>query len=103
MSNGSQFWPSSTSRHSIRTDAANFEVSFVVGQTGSRNVTGIIVEWNGMLNWVTELILIFYRQTHDDYRGLERAKEAMVDVAQYTNEVKRDSEHLVVIQKVKVS
>lgn len=44
----------------------------------------------------------FYLQTHDDYRGLERAKEAMVDVAQYTNEVKRDSEHLVVIQKVKV-
>lgn len=41
-------------------------------------------------------------QSHDDYRGLERAKEAMVDVAQYTNEVKRDSEHLVVIQKVKV-
>lgn len=26
----------------------------------------------------------------------------MVDVAQFTNEVKRDSEHLVVIQKVKV-
>lgn len=41
--------------------------------------------------------------THDDYRGLERAKEAMIDVAQYTNEVKRDSEHLVVIQKVRVS
>lgn len=40
---------------------------------------------------------------HDDYRGLERAKEAMVDVAQFTNEVKRDSEHLVVIQKVKES
>lgn len=40
--------------------------------------------------------------THEDYRGLERAKEAMVDVAQYTNEVKRDSEHLVVIQKVRV-
>uniref|UniRef100_A0A336LIL2 CSON005630 protein n=1 Tax=Culicoides sonorensis TaxID=179676 RepID=A0A336LIL2_CULSO len=41
--------------------------------------------------------------THEDYRGLERAKEAMVDVAQYTNEVKRDSEHLTVIQKVKES
>lgn len=27
----------------------------------------------------------------------------MVDVAQYTNEVKRDSEHLMVIQKVKES
>ncbi|XP_058832580.1 protein vav isoform X2 [Topomyia yanbarensis] len=39
--------------------------------------------------------------SHDDFRGLERAKEAMVDVAQYSNEVKRDSEHLVVIQKVK--
>lgn len=42
-------------------------------------------------------------QTHEDYRGLERAKEAMVDVAQFINEVKRDSEHLVVIQKVRVS
>lgn len=41
--------------------------------------------------------------THEDYRGLERAKEAMVDVAQFTNEVKRDSEHLVVIQKVRES
>lgn len=27
----------------------------------------------------------------------------MVDVAQYINEVKRDSDHLVIIQKVKVS
>lgn len=44
-----------------------------------------------------------YWQTHEDYRGLERAKEAMVDVAQFINEVKRDSEHLVVIQKVGVS
>lgn len=42
-------------------------------------------------------------QTHEDYRGLERAKEAMVDVAQFINEVKRDSEHLDIIQKVKVS
>uniref|UniRef100_A0A182IWV8 Uncharacterized protein n=1 Tax=Anopheles atroparvus TaxID=41427 RepID=A0A182IWV8_ANOAO len=41
--------------------------------------------------------------THEDFRGLERAKEAMVDVAQYSNEVKRDSEHLIVIQKVKES
>lgn len=42
-------------------------------------------------------------QTHEDYRGLERAKEAMVDVAQYINEVKRDSEHMDIIQKVRVS
>ncbi|XP_055301018.1 protein vav isoform X2 [Sitodiplosis mosellana] len=39
--------------------------------------------------------------THEDYRGLERAKEAMVDVAQYINEVKRDSEHLDIIQKIR--
>lgn len=42
-------------------------------------------------------------QTHEDYRGLERAKEAMVDVANYINEMKRDSEHLELIQKVRVS
>ncbi|XP_052857921.1 protein vav isoform X1 [Drosophila gunungcola] len=40
---------------------------------------------------------------HDDYRSLERAKEAMIDVSQYINEVKRDSDHLVIIQKVKDS
>lgn len=34
---------------------------------------------------------------------MERAKEAMVDVAQYINEVKRDSEHMDIIQKVRVS
>lgn len=42
-------------------------------------------------------------QTHEDYRGIERAKEAMVDVAQYINEVKRDTEHVDIIQKVRVS
>lgn len=51
--------------------------------------------------WTFKLFAFSYLQTHEDYRGLERAKEAMVDVAQYTNEVKRDSEHLMVIQKVK--
>ncbi|KAH8291651.1 hypothetical protein KR018_010119 [Drosophila ironensis] len=40
---------------------------------------------------------------HEDYRSLERAKEAMIDVSQYINEVKRDSDHLVIIQKVKDS
>ncbi|XP_067639293.1 protein vav [Eurosta solidaginis] len=40
---------------------------------------------------------------HEDYRALERAKEAMIDVSQYINEVKRDSDHLVIIQKVKDS
>ncbi|XP_028158847.1 protein vav isoform X2 [Ostrinia furnacalis] len=40
---------------------------------------------------------------HEDFRGLERAKEAMVDVAQYINEVKRDSEVLVLLAKVQES
>lgn len=44
----------------------------------------------------------FLFQTHEDYRGLERAKEAMVDVAQHANEVKRDSEHLIIIQHAMV-
>ncbi|XP_017852523.1 protein vav isoform X2 [Drosophila busckii] len=42
-------------------------------------------------------------QLHEDYRSLERAKDAMIDVSQYINEVKRDSDHLVIIQKVKDS
>lgn len=55
-------------------------------------------------NWMYNFELIFMgAQTHEDYRGLERAKEAMVDVANYINEMKRDSEHLELIQKVRVS
>lgn len=41
--------------------------------------------------------------SHDDFKGLQRAKEAMVDVAQYINEVKRDCEQLNVIKKVRES
>lgn len=41
--------------------------------------------------------------SHDDYKGLQRAKECMVDVAQYINEVKRDCEQLNVIRKVRES
>ncbi|KAM3957018.1 LOW QUALITY PROTEIN: vav guanine nucleotide exchange factor [Aphomia sociella] len=40
---------------------------------------------------------------HEEFRGLERAKEAMVDVAQYINEVKRDSEVLALLTKVQES
>ncbi|KAG8284415.1 Guanine nucleotide exchange factor vav2 [Homalodisca vitripennis] len=40
---------------------------------------------------------------HEDYRGLERAKEAMVDVAQYINEVKRDSDTLQIMKDIQVS
>ncbi|XP_046669462.1 protein vav isoform X2 [Homalodisca vitripennis] len=40
---------------------------------------------------------------HEDYRGLERAKEAMVDVAQYINEVKRDSDTLQIMKDIQAS
>ncbi|XP_053600667.1 protein vav isoform X2 [Plodia interpunctella] len=40
---------------------------------------------------------------HEEFRSLERAKEAMVDVAQYINEVKRDSEVLALLAKVQES
>ncbi|GBP08260.1 Protein vav [Eumeta japonica] len=40
---------------------------------------------------------------HEEFRALERAKEAMVDVAQYINEVKRDSEVLALLKNVQES
>ncbi|PNF32490.1 Protein vav [Cryptotermes secundus] len=40
---------------------------------------------------------------HEDYRGLERAKEAMVDVAQYINDVKRDSDTLQIMRSIQES
>ncbi|XP_034233685.1 protein vav [Thrips palmi] len=43
------------------------------------------------------------QHNHDDFRGLERAKEAMVDVAQYCNEVKRDSDTLQIMHDIQES
>ncbi|EEB17268.1 protein vav, putative [Pediculus humanus corporis] len=43
------------------------------------------------------------QMNHEDYRGLERAKEAMVDVAQYINEVKRDSDALAILAYIEQS
>ncbi|XP_024086267.1 protein vav isoform X2 [Cimex lectularius] len=40
---------------------------------------------------------------HEDFRGLERAREAMVDVAQYINEVKRDSDTLQIMADIEES
>lgn len=48
------------------------------------------------------LAVVLFLQNHEEFRGLERAKEAMVDVAQYINEVKRDSEVLALLAKVQV-
>lgn len=37
---------------------------------------------------------------HEEYLDLKRAREAMLDVAGYINEVARDSEHIAVIRKL---
>uniref|UniRef100_A0A8D8M153 Protein vav n=2 Tax=Cacopsylla melanoneura TaxID=428564 RepID=A0A8D8M153_9HEMI len=42
-------------------------------------------------------------ENHEDYRGLVRAKEGMVDVAQYINEVKRDSDTLQIMREIQIS
>ena len=39
----------------------------------------------------------------DDHRQLSKAREAMVDVAQYINEVKRDSDTLNIIKDIQAS
>jgi hypothetical protein len=41
-------------------------------------------------------------QSHEEYRDLEKALEAMVDVAQYINEVKRDSDTLQIMRDIQV-
>ncbi|CAM1314469.1 VAV2 (predicted) [Pycnogonum litorale] len=41
--------------------------------------------------------------THDDYAGLERALDAMLDLSMYINEVKRDNETLQIIKDIQIS
>lgn len=50
-----------------------------------------------------EKLLSETQPNHEDYRGLERAREAMVDVAQYINEVKRDSDTLQIMADIQSS
>ena len=42
-------------------------------------------------------------QSHEDYRNLERAKEAMVDIAEYINEETRDYDKFQIMKQMKVS
>lgn len=42
-------------------------------------------------------------ESHDDYSGLQKAYQAMIDIGDYINEVKRDSETLQVIQGIQHS
>uniref|UniRef100_T1IVA4 Protein vav n=1 Tax=Strigamia maritima TaxID=126957 RepID=T1IVA4_STRMM len=41
--------------------------------------------------------------THEDYSGLEKSLECMLDIAQYVNEVKRDNETLQIIHDIQAS
>lgn len=42
-------------------------------------------------------------KNHDDYVGLQKALDAMLDLAQYINEVKRDNETLQIIRDIQTS
>lgn len=42
-------------------------------------------------------------KTHDDHHGLQRALNAMLDLAQYINEVKRDNETLQIIRDIQTN
>ncbi|GFU06550.1 protein vav [Nephila pilipes] len=42
-------------------------------------------------------------KTHEDYFGLQKALDAMLDLAQYINEVKRDNETLQIIRDIQTS
>jgi guanine nucleotide exchange factor VAV len=48
------------------------------------------------------IVIIFFFQNHEDSRFIENAKDAMVDVAQYINEVKRDADTLKIINDIEV-
>lgn len=40
---------------------------------------------------------------YEEYKSIEKARDAMTDVAEFTNEVKRDSETLMIIRQIEVS
>ena len=49
------------------------------------------------------ICLYFLDPAHEDYSNLQSAYEAMLDVSEYINEVKRDSEQLQIINDIQAS
>jgi len=39
---------------------------------------------------------------YEEYKAIEKARDAMFDVAEYANEVKRDKETLLIIRQIEV-
>lgn len=39
---------------------------------------------------------------YEEFKSIEKARDAMTDVAEFTNEVKRDSETLMIIRQIEV-
>ena len=48
-------------------------------------------------------VWVFLDPAHEDYINLQSAYEAMLDVSEYINEVKRDSEQLQIINDIQAS
>ena len=55
-----------------------------------------ILKYHLLLNELIKSTL----ETHEDYTGLKKAHEAMLDLGQYINEIKRDSETLEIINDI---
>ncbi|KAL5276049.1 VAV2 family protein [Megaselia abdita] len=79
------------------------EVEYNVGKLQLRDILSVPMQRILKYHLLLDKLVKETTPTHEDYRALERAKEAMVDVAQYINEVKRDSDHLLIIEKVEES
>ena len=48
-------------------------------------------------------LFVFLAPAHEEYGSLQSAYEAMLDVSEYINEVKRDSEQLQIINDIQAS
>lgn len=51
--------------------------------------------------FVSYILFVFF-QNHPDLENLKKAHEAMMDLADYINEVKRDNEMLQIIEDIQV-
>ena len=54
-------------------------------------------------HFLLTFVCIFLDPAHEDYSNLQSAYEAMLDVSEYINEVKRDSEQLQIINDIQAS
>ncbi|XP_040582225.1 protein vav isoform X3 [Lepeophtheirus salmonis] len=88
---------------SVREEIALYEKSVKDGKFRLRDLLAVPMQRILKYHLLLKGLLDTTKPTHEEYRIIQQAYESMLDVSDYINEVKRDSEQLHIIKEIEAS